>query len=119
MSDADPLFADLPPKPQPTSPPRRVVCAAMLMDDGLIVPGVRHLSPDMRAVLRRIYGGRSPLGRWFRKPYWARVKEEGFIDQYGAFLSRGQALVIAIREGQVRRRSGNPNDPELYSEDLY
>lgn len=27
----------------------RIVCAAMRMDDGLIVTGVRHYSPDMRA----------------------------------------------------------------------
>lgn len=27
----------------------------MLMDDGHIVTGVRHFSPDMRATLRRLY----------------------------------------------------------------
>lgn len=32
----------------------RIVSAAMLMRDGLIVPGVRHYSPDMRAVLFRL-----------------------------------------------------------------
>lgn len=33
----------------------RIVCAAMLMDDGVIVTGVRHYSPEMRVVLRKMY----------------------------------------------------------------
>lgn len=69
----------------------RVVCAAMLMDDGLIVPGVRHFSPDMRAVLHRIYGD----------GYHLRVKEQGFIDARGNFLSREEAWKRADMHGQI------------------
>ena len=69
----------------------RVVCAAMLMDDGLVVPGVRHFSPDMRAILRRIYGDK----------YHLRVKEQGFIDARGQFLSREEAWRVADRNGQI------------------
>lgn len=69
----------------------RVVSAAMLMKDGLIVPGVRHFSPDMRAVLERIYG----------KGYHLQVAEQGFIDSHGRFLSRYDAWVRADKNGQI------------------
>lgn len=69
----------------------RVVSAAMLMEDGLIVPGVRHFSPDMRAVLHRIYGD----------GYHLKVKEQGFIDSHGNFLSRKDAWVRADQNGQI------------------
>ncbi len=90
----------------PTYSPR-IVSAAMLMDDGLIVPGVRHFSPDMRAVLKRIYG----------EGYHLRVKEQGFIDSRGAFLSREDAWAVAERNGQIRERVSVPGT--LYSESLY
>lgn len=81
---------------------RRVVCAAMLMDDGLIVTGVRHFSPDMRATLRRLYGtGLRLFGRWVLKPYHMRVKEQGFIDAQGRFLSREEAWQRADLHGQI------------------
>ncbi len=99
-------------------PPQRVVCAAALMNDGLIVTGVRHYSPDMRATLRRLYGnGLRAFGRWWIKPYHLRVKEQGFVDQYGIFLSRKEAWVIADREGQMRHRASLPGT--LFSENLY
>lgn len=68
-----------------------VVSAAMLMDDGLIVTGVRHFSPDMRAVLNRIYG----------EGYHLRVKEQGFIDSHGNFLTREIAWIRADKNGQI------------------
>lgn len=98
--------------------PPRVVSAAMLMDDGLIVSGVRHFSPDMRAVLKRIYGGGFKLfGRWIRKPYHLRVKEQGFIDARGKFLSREAAWKAAEEHAQIRNTVSTPGT--LYSENLY
>jgi hypothetical protein len=88
-------------------PVRRVVSAAMLMQDGLIVPGVRHFSPDMRLVLHRIYGD----------GYHRRVKQQGFVDTHGNFLSRGEAWERANQTGQILRDCGTTG--ELYSENLY
>lgn len=85
-----------------------IVSAAMLMDDGLIVPGVRHFSPDMRAVLHRIYGD----------GYHLRVKEQGFIDAKGIFLTREDAHVRAKALGQIKHHCGG-NETTLYSESIY
>lgn len=85
----------------------RLVSAAMLMDDGLIVAGVRHFSPDMRATLHRIYGD----------GYHRRVKEQGFIDSRGKFLDRSAAWKRAETTGQIRKQVSTPGT--LYSENLY
>ncbi len=85
----------------------RLVSAAMLMEDGLIVVGVRHFSPDMRATLHRIYGD----------GYHRRVKEQGFIDIRGNFLDRKTAWKIAEATGQIREQVSVPGT--LYSENLY
>lgn len=101
-----------------TRPPSRVVCAALLMDDGLIVTGIRHFSPEIREVLRRIYGsGFRAFGKWWVKPYHLRVLEQGFVDQYGVFLSREAAWKIAECEGQIREQVSVAGT--LYSENLY
>jgi hypothetical protein len=87
--------------------PQWIVCAAMLMDDDLIVPGNRHYSPSMRILLHRIYG----------KGYHKRVKEQGFIDDRGNFLGRSAALAIAIANGQVKYDVSHSKI--LFSENLY
>lgn len=97
--------------------PFKIVSAAMLMDDGLVVPGVRHFSPDMRAVLRRMYGsGIKVFGVWIRKPYHLRVCQQGFVDSSGRFLNRREARKVALECGQVDILESSSF---LYSEDLY
>ncbi len=87
--------------------PRLVVCAAMLMDDDHVITGVRHYSPEMRETLRRSYGD----------GYHKRVKQQGFVDQMGVFLSREDAWIVAENASQIRRQVSGPGD--LYSENLY
>jgi hypothetical protein len=79
----------------------------MLMDDGLIVTGVRHFSPDMRAVMFKAYG----------PGYWLREKEQGFIDSMGTFLNREDAWKVAEENGQIRYQVSRPGT--LFSENLY
>lgn len=79
----------------------------MLMKDGLIVPGVRHYSPEMRAVLHRIYG----------EGYHRQVAEQGFIDIHGTFLSREDAWKRAEETGQILYKL--PLAGTLFSENLY
>ena len=93
----------------------------MLMNDGLVVPGVRHFSPDMRAVLKAIYGD----------GYHLKVKEQGFIDSHGTFLSRKAAWRRADYNGQIflfdpagakaliAREPAQGDAGTLFSENLY
>lgn len=113
-------------------PPQRVVCAAMLMNDGHIVTGIRHFSPDMRETMRRLYP-RFWLLRilGFKSKYHLKVKRQGFVDQYGKFLDREHAWRIADASGQILLlprcygeakclRPANVGDQEeLFSENLY
>ncbi len=96
----------------------RIVCAAMLMDDGNVVTGVRHYDPDMRAIMRKAYGtGYKLWGRWIIKPYHMRVKAQGFMDAKRVFLYREDAWVRAQETGQIIHEVGT--EGTLYSENLY
>lgn len=92
------------------TPIRRIVCAANRADrDGTLVIGIRHYDTHMRAamaVIRRI--------RW-------TDSEQGFVDQFGAFLTRTQAWQVANAAGQIIRRVGgdDADGGTLYSENLY
>lgn len=44
--------------------------------------------------------------------------EQGFIDQFGNFLSRERALEIAKANNQIMRRCGG-DEHQLFSENLY
>ena len=79
----------------------------MLMDDDVIVTGVRHFSPDMRVVLKKMYGDN----------YKHNVVDQGFIDTMGEFLNRKDAWNVASKNDQIRRVVSIPGT--LYSENLY
>lgn len=86
---------------------RRVVCAAIRHKyTQTIICGVRHFDHVMHQQIgNSVYGG------------WATA-EQGFIDQRGNFMSREEALAVAIVAGQIIRRVGRDNK-ELFSENLY
>lgn len=84
-----------------------IVCAAMQMKDGHIIPGIRHFSPEMRSTLREIYG----------EKYHLKVAKQGFVDQYGKFYNREDAWIVAEKNGQIKYQVSTPGT--LYSENLY
>lgn len=84
---------------------RRVVCAALRNGEGTIVCGPRHFDETMRRQI--IESG----GDW-------RAAEQGFVDQRGEWLTREEALSVAVVAGQIIRRCGG-DDHELFSENLY
>lgn len=87
------------------SPPR-IVCAAVQLAGGLIIPSARHLDMTMRLVIASI-GAKT-----------MQSSVQGFIDQHGNFLTRQEAWMVAWENNQVRRRV--PGDEgTLYSENLY
>lgn len=66
-----------------------IVCAAVKMNDGMVIAGVRHFSPDMRITLEAIYG----------EGYHLKVDEQGFITNKGEFVNRKEAWDIAEAGG--------------------
>jgi hypothetical protein len=92
-------------KPDYSVTPRRVVCAANRHHHSrLIICGARHWDKVMRAQA-------DALGTGFTE--W----EQGFIDQFGDFLTRGEAWTVAEEQGQIRREVSVPGT--LFSENLY
>lgn len=87
---------------------RLVVCAALKSVNGLIL-GPRHYDETM-------------VKQW-HKLRWNMEDddiEHGFIDQYGVFMDRTEALQVATEAGQLNRyrEKSNPKDI-LFSGDLY
>lgn len=93
---------------------RRVVCAANKYDCGygwidMVFIGVRHFCPVMRQNMEP------------HKDFIKRESEvQGFVDQFGVFMDRKEALQVARDAGQLNvvRIKTWPSD-ELFSEDLY
>jgi len=88
-------------------PSSYIVCAANRNSAGLIVCGARHYDSIMHSIINAT-GGRES---------WKNC-EQGFIDQFGTFLTREEALIIAKNNNQIRRRCGG-DEQRLYSENLY
>lgn len=90
---------------------RRVVCSANLhKKTSIIFCGARHFDDIMRAQIRRAnLDMREPSDMWF---------EQGFIDQFGVFMTREEALTVALAAGQRIYRCGG-DEKKLYSENLY
>lgn len=84
--------------------PRTIVCAAN-RKDWVIVCGARHFDNVMREQIKRM---NMDFKNW----------EQGFIDQYGNFLTREQAYHVASLNGQIVRRCGG-DEGRLFSENLY
>ena len=91
-----------------------VVCAACInQDSGLIICGARHWDSVMSKVLKTLRAEGSTLRSY--------DFEQGFIDQWGTFLTRKEAMVIAKAAGQdidIERGCGG-STTTLYSEGLY
>ena len=86
---------------------RYIVCAAIRHKaGGGIICGPRHFDSIMGNQIRNnAYKG------------WSDA-EQGFVDQYGTFIDRKEALIIAKKKNQVVRKVGGDSE-ELFSENLY
>ena len=74
----------------------------------LVIPAVRHYSPDMHQILRAFQTLEASI----------KEKQQGFITNFGRFVNREEALAIAKENNQVKHSIGYEPD-ELYSEMLY
>ena len=86
---------------------RRVVCAACLYGDGIMLVGPRHFDATMRDQYRR-FGLKKTEDQCV----------QGFVDQWGTFMTREEAHEVAREQGQIRYRCGG-DDGCLFSENLY
>lgn len=89
----------------------RIVCAAIRnVESGLVLAGARHFDTVMVCVVRYLKE-REHLFDW----------EQGFIDQFGNFLTRQEAWTVAEAAGQIdiERNGGEHSRGTLYSEGLY
>lgn len=93
-------------KPDYTLAPRRLVCAAVKKGER-IVTGPRHYDKTMRQQMRASEG----------LDFWTVGVEQGFVDQFGDFVNRTEAWVIATEQDQIRRNVSC--EGTLYSENLY
>ena len=85
----------------------RVVCAANKHEyTGILILGVRHFDSLMHKQI-------DLLG--FKNHSFI----QGFVDKHGKFLTREEAYIVAKEANQIIRKTGNPDEPVLYSEDLY
>lgn len=93
---------------------RHVVCAAVRAADGSLLLGIRHYSHDMHAQI----DARRDGGKFMHR----NDEDQGFVDQYGVFMSREEAFKVAFDNGQLRypdRCGAGLNGMKLYSEGLY
>ena len=94
-------MTDLKPKPI-------IVCAAV-RSDTTIICGARHFDEIMGKQVEYIH---------LRSP--SKIKwEQGFIDQFGKFHNRQDAMKIVLESGQPFDLIRNNCDKDLYSEGLY
>lgn len=82
---------------------RRVVCAA-IRKGAVLVCGPRHFDFTMHEQIARV-------------GITMRDAEQGFIDQWGKFMDRAEALDVAKAANQILVKTGPEN--QLFSEDLY
>ena len=91
-------------------PAPRIVCAANRNPNTrMIICGARHFDRIMHSQMES-----RPV---CERDGW-RFAEQGFIDQFGNFLTREQAWAIAEKNGQIIRDVGTGKGV-LYSEHLY
>jgi hypothetical protein len=93
---------------------RRVVCAANRNPFGRIVLGARHYDEQMHKQIKQMkdHGDET----WYK----AKI-EQGFIDQFGKFMTRTEAWKVALAAGQIIYRCGGDtiDGGTLFSENLY
>lgn len=90
--------------------PRGTVVCAACKYGMIIVCGARHFDTIMRGQLEAM---------GMHKASVCTKMEQGFINQYGEFLTRTEALALVKKNGQPFDLNRNGCSKELYSEGLY
>lgn len=83
----------------------RIVASATQFEGDLCVTSSRHTDPKMYEQNKKYGDGKKGI--------------QGFVDQYGTFYTREEALVIATKAGQLEGRTKTNPSHKLFSEDLW
>jgi hypothetical protein len=73
---------------------QRVVSMAACIVDGHLIVGNRHFCPIMQMTIENL--GIDPEGEM-------KNGHQGFVDQYGVFMTRKEAWVVAKAAGQIKQ----------------
>jgi len=98
--------------------PMPIIVSAACRYEGILIPGPRHWDKTML----RLYGliKTSEGMKNYNSPPDPKDFEQGFIDQFGRFFDREEAMIIAKESGQMLDLDRNgPDETILYSEGLY
>ncbi len=102
-------------KPDYSVTPRRIVCAACRNKDNHVIIGIRHFDTIMHTTI-------DSRTHEYPQESWSNC-EQGFVDQFGDFISREDAWDIAVKANQIYRLVGDQKSLnekyKLYSENLY
>lgn len=99
----------------PTPVIRVVVAAACRFLGDVVIVSSRHFDANMHVGIDTLMQARGLTDLEVMHNY-----EEGFVDQFGVWMSRGEALKVATVSGQLNRyRPKRGHEGELFSEDLY
>lgn len=95
---------------------RRIVCAALRFPHlDLTLAGARHYSADIHALMDKLKEhGLMPM-----KKEQAVGDNQGFLDNFGNYWNREDALMIARAAHQLDGKVKCGSERELFSEDLY
>jgi len=88
--------------------PQRIVCAAVRYPGYPVILGVRHFD---EITTEQIKAMKIPTHLY-------GTEIQGFVDNFGQFLSREEAYPIAVAQQQIYRQSTYPTN-ELFTEMLY
>jgi len=106
-------------------PTRKVVCAANVYyhehfpDGRLLITGARHSDPIMNNMLRTLKLFDGDFKDAIAQARFEGKTEQGFIDQWGNFMNRRQALLVALAADQPINWKRNGSTDILFSEGLY
>jgi len=91
-----------------------IVCAANQLPDGTLLLGARHWDTQMRSQMRERYGK-----DWHNTTSFGTIPQ-GFMDQFGRWFSREEAMQIARQNHQIIVAEEEMLSlTALHSEDLY
>jgi len=95
---------------EPTTKPV-IVCSANQLPNGRLLLGIRHWDTQMRKQFQAIYGEKAHSKKLWDKavrffqgrpqPMFGTEIEQGFVDQFGRFYNREEAMILARQNKQI------------------